>query len=240
MGSISEVHRSLSVKKTIGVLGGMGPEATAYFFKRIVELTPAKADQEHLRIIIDNNPKIPDRTEAILGRGDDPLPEMIKTIENLERAGAELIAIPCNSAHFYFDQLQKATRVPLINLIKEVVAEVTRLRVKRAGLLATTGTVKAGLYHRGFRGKGIKLLLPNEDEQEQVMSVIRCIKKGGLPRERLKNVVEGLISRGGEVLILGCTELSLIAPNIHWGVPIVDSLEVLAKATVKKAGRENV
>ena len=217
----------------------MGPGATVYLFKRIVELTPARTDQEHPRIIIDNNPKIPDRTEAILGRGDSPLPEMIQTIKNLEKAGAELIAIPCNSAHFYFDQLQEATRVPLINLIKEVTTEVAKLGVKGAGLLATTGTLKAGLYQRALQQRGIKVLLPDEKGQEQVMTVIRGIKSGKLTAGGLKLVAQELISRGAEAVVLGCTELSLIAQNISWGIPVVDSTEVLAKATIKRARRKD-
>jgi len=225
--------------RTIGILGGMGPGATVYLFKRIVELTPARTDQEHPRIIIDNNPKIPDRTEAILGRGDSPLPEMIQTIKNLEKAGAELIAIPCNSAHFYFDQLQEATRVPLINLIKEVTTEVAKLGVKGAGLLATTGTLKAGLYQRALQQRGIKVLLPDEKGQEQVMTVIRGIKSGKLTAGGLKLVAQELISRGAEAVVLGCTELSLIAQNISWGIPVVDSTEVLAKATIKRARRKD-
>lgn len=139
-------------EKVIGVLGGMGPEATADLFRKIIRATPAEKDQDHIRVIIDSNPKIPDRTAAIIGGGPSPLPEMTETAKNLEKAGADLIIIPCNTAHYYYEKLKKSIRIPILNMV-ELTAQAIKggfPHVKKVGIIGTTGTVRAGIYNRAL------------------------------------------------------------------------------------------
>jgi len=139
-------------EKIIGILGGMGPEATIDLFYKIIKFTPAEKDQEHLRIIIDNNPKIPDRTNAILGTGKDPLPELITTAKNLEKAGADFIIMPCNTAHYFISKIQKNISIPILNMIQETANDVKRVfpDFKKVCLFASKGTYKTKLYNTFF------------------------------------------------------------------------------------------
>jgi aspartate racemase len=223
--------------KRLGVLGGMGPAATAHFFQRVIELTPAASDQEHIPMVVYNDPTVPDRTEAILGRGPSPVPVLTKGLKLLEQAGCEVIAIPCNSAHFFYAELQQATDVPLLNILTEVVDAVSALRppVEKAGLLATTGTARSGIYREPLAQIGCELVLPEEWEQGDLMAVIRRIKGAEGEAEQVRVFAEALISRGVQAIILGCTELSLVAGGLDLSVPVVDSVEVLAQAAVEAA-----
>lgn len=226
--------------KIVGILGGMGPEATAQFLKKIVEHTPAEKDQDHLRLFLDHNPKIPDRTQAILGRGESPLSLMKEGLKNLQKLGADLIAIPCNSAHYFLEELQPATTVPIVDMVEEVVSE-TRHRVpgiKRVGLMATTGTVQGDIYRERFSAYKISLITPNGAEQKSVMRSIDQIK-GGLRTSKiateLRAIARGLVDRGAEAIILGCTELSLVGEDWALNVPVIDSLDVLARVVVRRS-----
>lgn len=226
--------------KIVGILGGMGPESTVDFFLKLIKATPAQKDQEHLRIIIDNNPKIPDRTLALLGKGESPLKELKRTIRNLEKAGAELIAMPCNTVYAYYDELQKSSHIPIINMISETIEYVQRKfpDIKKIGLLATTGTVKAGTYHKATRE--IEIITPDEVAQEKVMSAIysaQGIKAGHreYPRREILEVAEVLIEQGAEAIIIGCTEISLVLNRGDLPVPLIDPLQILAGVVVKKA-----
>lgn len=228
-------------EKVIGILGGMGPEATAALFLKIIKSTPAKKDQDHLRIIIDNNPKIPNRILAILGKGKSPLKQLQETLHNLEKAGAELIAIPCNTAHHYYRELQESTNVPIINMISETVAYIYKNfpDIKKIGLLATTGTIKAGIYHKAITK--MEVITPDEAAQETVMNAIygeQGIKAGytqGKPRDDILEVAKALINRGAEAIIIGCTEVSLVLTQEDLPVPLIDALQVLAAVAVRKA-----
>ena len=233
----------MAKEKVVGILGGMGPKSTADYFLKIIEATPAKKDQDHLRIIIDSNPKIPDRTLAILGKGRSFLPELLKTVRNLERAGAELITMPCNTAYHYYHELQKSTSVPIINMISETI-EYTRRnfpKAKKIGLLATTGTIKAGIYHEAVKGTGLEIIVPDEVAQKRVMNAIygaRGIKAEytrGKPREILFSSAQALITQGAEVIVIGCTEISLVLNQGDLPVPLIDPLQILARVVVEKA-----
>ena len=228
--------------KIIGILGGMGPEATATLFQKIIKTTPAKKDQDHLRIIIDSNPKIPERTLAILGKGESPLKQLQETLHNLEKAGAEIIAMPCNTAHYYYNELQASANVPIINMISETVASIHNSfpNIKKIGLLATTGTVKSRIYHKAITG--MEVITPDDSEQEIVMNAIygeRGVKAGftqGKSRNALLEVAKGLIDRGAEAIIVGCTEISLVLSQEDLPVPLIDALQVLAEAVIREAG----
>src|SRR4030042_3354613 len=140
-------------EKIIGILGGMGPEATIDLFYKIIKSTPAEKDQDHLRIIIDNNPKIPDRTAAILGKAEDPLPALQETAQNLEKAGADFIIIPCNTAHYFLSSIQESVNIPVLNMLEETAKETKKRipQIKKVGLLASIGVYKSEIYHQHFK-----------------------------------------------------------------------------------------
>ncbi len=225
--------------RTLGVLGGMGPAATAYFYQRVVELTPARRDQDHIATIICSDPRVPDRTEAILNQGPSPVPALVAGIQMLQQAGCEIIVVPCNSAHYFFDEMQAAARVPVLNILDEVAAAVAGLRppVKKVGLLATTGTAQSGIYAAPLARVGCELLLPEEWEQGDLMAVIRRIKGAGSGAGPVRMFAEALVRRGAQAIVLGCTELSLVAAELDLSVPVIDSVEVLAQAAVDTALR---
>ncbi|HDL85860.1 MAG TPA: amino acid racemase, partial [Candidatus Acetothermia bacterium] len=153
-------------ERTIGILGGMGPEATVELFRRIIALTPAKRDQDHLHVLIDSNPKIPDRTAAIRGQGESPLPLLIAAAKNLERAGADFIIIPCNTAHHWLHELREIISIPIIDMIGQTAERVASQQssAQWIGLLSTEGTLRSGLYQNAFASRGIALLVPNDQQ----------------------------------------------------------------------------
>jgi len=239
-GDVSTEPRA--AHRIVGVLGGMGPLATADFYAKLVRLTPARADQDHLRVVIDSNPKIPDRTAALTGEGPDPTPALVATARALVRAGAELIAIPCNSAHAFLSAVRQGVTVPVLDMVDEVAAAVAALdpAPRAIGLLAASGTLRAGLYQRALAARRIGLVEPTPDEQEAVMAVIRAVKTGDLApgvRERARESAGKLIERGAEALVLGCTELPLVLGSQDVPVPVFDSTAILAAAAVREATR---
>ena len=227
-------------EKIIGILGGMGPEATTDLFYKIIKLTPAEKDQEHLRIIIDNNPKILDRTASILGKGGDPLPALRETAQNLEKAGADFIIIPCNTAHYFLLSIQGSVKIPILNMIEETAKE-TRKKIsliQKVGLLASAGVYETKIYHQHFKKFNIEVISPEEKDKEKVMKVIYAVKAGDLSEKVKKNIIliaQKLIDKGVEAIIAGCTEIPLILKEGDVSVPIIDPTQALAKAAVRKA-----
>jgi len=227
-------------EKIIGILGGMGPEATIDLFYKIIKFTPAEKDQDHLRIIIDNNPKIPDRTAAILGKGEDPLPALQETARNLEKAGADFIIIPCNTAHHFLSSIQKSVKIPVLNMIEEAAKETQQIipQIKKVGLLASIGAYETEIYHQHFKKFNIEVISPEEKDKEEVMKAIYVVKAGNL-FERIKKsilkIAQELIDKGAEVIIAGCTEIPLILKEGDVSVPIIDPTQILAKIAVQKA-----
>lgn len=231
-------------EKVIGILGGMGPEATAELFYRIIKETPAKKDQEHLRIIVNNNPKIPDRTAAILGEGENPLPEMIRTAKNLEKAGVDFIIMPCITAHYYYEELQKSVRIPVLNMVELTAKALANdfPEVKKAGLLGTTGTVKGMVFEKALSKVGVRVIYPSAEGQKRVMEAIyNCVKAGKISEGRKILVEEAnrLINAGAEAIICGCTEISLVLKDGNVAKPVIDPLQILARGAVMFAlGKE--
>ena len=226
--------------KTIGVLGGMGPWATLDFFEKILRLTPAKTDQEHLRVIIDNNPKIPDRSPAIAGTGEDPTPALVAGARILQQAGADVIVIPCNTAHYFYERVQNAVAIPVLHIMEEVVStareEVPSARV--LGILATAAAVSSGLYARACARKGIEVVNPDPAGQQVVNRAIYAVKGGQMGPEitaGLKKIADGLVRRGAQALVLGCTELPFVLKPQDVRVPLLDSNQILARAAVRFA-----
>ncbi|NJE84413.1 amino acid racemase [Thermococcus sp. CX2] len=224
-------------EKVIGILGGMGPLATAELFRRIIEKTPAKRDQDHPRIIIYNNPKIPDRTAFILGKGEDPRPELIEGARKLESWGADFIIMPCNTAHFFAESIQRAIKIPLVSMVEETAKRIEEMGIRKVGLLATDGTIKGLIYHRALLNRGIKIAVPNPEYQKLVMEgIYEGVKAGNLElgRELLLKVAERL-ERRSEAIIAGCTEVSVAIGPDDLGVPLIDPLDVIAEKAVRLA-----
>jgi len=227
-------------EKVIGILGGMGPEATIDLFYKIIKFSPAEKDQEHLRIIIDNNPKIPDRTAAILGKGEDPLPALQETAQNLEKAGADFIIIPCNTAHYFLSQIQKSVRIPVLNMIEETAKDIQQRipQIQKVGLLASIGTYKTEIYHQQFKKLNIEVVYPDEKDKDVVMKAIYAVKAGDLSegvKSNILKIAQKLIDEGVKVIIAGCTEIPLILKEGDIPVPLIDPTQVLAKIAVQKA-----
>ncbi len=223
----------------VGVLGGMGPEATADLFLKIIRLTPAARDQDHLRILIDNHPQIPDRTAAILGRGPDPTPALVASARLLERMGAQVLAMPCNTAHHFHAAIQAALEVPLLHMMLETAAYVAEAypSARRVGLLATDGTLAAGLYQRALAGRGLRVLTPEPGVQERLMAGIYAVKAGDLDAARpgVLAAARALADAGCDLVVLGCTEVPLAVGAGDVSLPLVDATWVLARATVREA-----
>lgn len=224
-------------EKIIGILGGMGPLATVELFRRIVEKTPAKRDQDHPRIIIYNNPKIPDRTAFILGNGEDPRPKLIEGARKLESWGADFIIMPCNTAHFFAETIQKVISIPLVNMIEETAKKIEEMGLRKVGLLATDGTVKGLIYHRALLSRGVQIAVPNKNGQKRVMEAIYGgVKAGNLELgRRLLLEVARKLERRVDGIIAGCTEVSVALKPDDLSVPLIDPLDVIAEKAVRLA-----
>lgn len=220
----------------------MGPLATADFYTKLVRLTPARTDQDHPRVIIDSNPKIPDRTAGLLGLGPDPTPLLTATARGLERAGAEVLAIPCNAAHAYLAAIRRSVKIPVLDIMEEVAATASALTPppRAVGLLAMPGTVRARRYHRALAARGIAVVDCTAGDEKEVHAVVNAVKTGDLGRavrERLRDVAVGLIHRGADAIILGCTELPLVMSPQDVAVPLLDGTEILAAAALRASLR---
>lgn len=229
------------MKKTIGIIGGMGPLATVKLFEKIVLNTRADSDQDHPRTIIDSNTRIPDRTKNILSDGESPTLELIESARCLERAGADFLIMPCNTAHYFMDEVLKEVTLPFINMIKETVKTVKKdFEGTRVGLLSTDGTISSGVYSKELEKEGIEYILPSPESQKAIMNLIYSIKKGQYNSDLTKffAAIDELHSQGVQTIILGCTELSVAADmyQLPDRVNYVDALVVLAREAIVGAG----
>ncbi|HRR25750.1 MAG TPA: amino acid racemase [Acidobacteriota bacterium] len=225
--------------KTVGILGGMGPDATAAFFQKIIDLTPASRDQEHIPVVLISEPRIPDRCSYLMGfSGESPEPYLVELAQRLEKAGADLIAMPCNTAHKFWPQIARGVAVPVLHIVDETL-RVVRCRYPGArslGLLATTATVSCGLYQEAA-DEDFTWILPGGKSQAVVQGAIEAVKghQDLAPhRKGFQRVVEEIASEGAEVVIYGCTELGLFGVHVP-DLAVVDSLEALAEAAVEQA-----
>lgn len=226
----------MNAKKTLGILGGMGPMATVQFYKNVVAHTLADRDADHINIIITSRADIPDRTDYILGKSSEsPLPKMIADAKTLADAGAEIIAIPCNTARYFHAELEASVSVPVLDIVRETAEHVMLRGFKRAAILGTIGTIKIGAYKRALEGFGVEGVEPDDDTQSLITSVIYDYVKAGRPGgERIfDEAARRMFERGCDCLILGCTELPLAANE---DVRFVDSLEVLAYRSIVLCG----
>lgn len=225
-------------KKTVGIIGGMGPAATAELFQKMIMLTDASCDKEHIHILIDNYPQIPDRTKAILSGSDAPVSFIAEAGKRLELAGAEIILIPCNTSHYFYDKIANALSVPVIHMIEETAEVCKEMGYTKVGVLATDGTRSTGIFDAALIKKGIECVYPPQDAQKEVMAVIYDQVKAGEPIDtnKLKVYLHQMAKQGVQAFILGCTELPLALKDGEDGFAFIDTLTVLAKAGVKKAG----
>lgn len=216
----------------------MGPAATVDFYAKLVRATPASRDQEHIRIVMVADPTIPDRSEAILGMGADPGPDLIHAAQQLVQANATMIAIPCNSAHAFLPRIAASVPVPIIDMVAESVRVVSRRSgVRRVGILATSGTLAAGIYQRQFREAGIELVTPDISQQSSsVMPAIRATKAGASPGAALRLLLPALDSLEAaqcDAVIAACTEIPLILGHHTGDIPIIDTTAVLVARVVE-------
>lgn len=214
--------------------------ATALFMKMIIEMTDAENDQEHIEMIVYNCPQIPDRTEYILGKStQNPAPKLVSIGKRLAEEGVGLIAIPCVTAGFFYPELTAEIKVPIIDIIAEVCSYLKERGIHRVGLMATSGTIACGLFQKAFEDSGRTLILPEAADQEEVMYVIYENVKANRPvdLERFNKVAGHLKSAGAEVILLGCTELSVVGENCNIGTGYLDVMRLLARRAVEQCGK---
>ncbi len=219
-------------EKTLGILGGMGPEATLYFIGKVIELTPAERDQDHIRMIIVNDPKIPNRTAAIMEGGESPVPVLIRDAKLLEDSGADLIAVPCNTFFFFYEEVQRTVSIPIIHMIEETAKAFEEAGIKKAGIVVTKGTLKTRLYHNSLGKRGIQLIQARD--MEGIMRAIYNIKAGKKEgtKQKFLECFKELKNRGAEVVISGCTEIPLVISKDEF--PYVDPMEIVAKIVIRE------
>ena len=226
-------------KKTIGIIGGMGPLATADLFKKIVLNTKAEKDQDHIRVLIDNNTDIPDRTAAILHGGDDPVPQLTKSAKALEKIGADFLIVPCNTAHYFREAVQMSVDIPILSMIELTGEAVLSRGIKTVGLLATEGTINSGIYQNVFKKLGIEIIVPESEEQKEITDLIyKGVKAGNAAHDvgGVRKVIESLLGRGAQTLILGCTELPVAVEMYGLDYNTCDPTLELARGAIRAAG----
>jgi aspartate racemase len=230
----------------VGVVGGVGPAATVDFVKKIVSNTPAARDQDHIKLVVEQNPQIPDRTENLLGQGADPTISLYATCKKLEAGGADMVAIPCNTAHAFVERIQPYLGIPILNMLTETASELRRRfpKLTRVGLLATSGTLGSGVYAKALAAEGLQTIVPDESHQALVMRAIygeKGVKAGHVSGQCQSDIVAAanhLAGQGVQAIILGCTELPLLlsAPvfttEMGSRVALIDPTLVLAQRCV--------
>jgi aspartate racemase len=223
--------------KLIGILGGMGPLATVDFLEKVIRATPASQDQDHVPMIVHHVPQIPNRNLAVLDGHDAPFEPMLSGLRTLQRSGADAIAIPCNTAHAWFDRLAQETQVPLIH-IADAVAQNVRKRgsgTSEVVLLATRGTIAAGIYTSRANGIADRIILPEDTVQVRIERIILAVKAGriGEARDEASRVAEHLLSgQGDRLLLLACTELPIAFETSRFSSHLIDSSQALAEACI--------
>ena len=228
-------------EKILGILGGMGPEATSYFFHQLIKATPVKKDEDHIKTIIYSNPQIPDRTEAILGRGESPAEAMVKSANILAQAGVSTVFMPCFTAHYFFDEVQAQVNTPMTSLLKIIHHYIDEhyKDIKTVGILCTDGTVKSKIFENELDNYDV--IYPKEDIQAScVVKAIygeKGIKAGyteGEPTELLAKAAQHLKDQGAQLLIMGCTEIPLAFKEESIDIPVVNSMKIAAQHFVKQ------
>jgi aspartate racemase len=224
--------------RILGVLGGMGPLASAEFMRRLTLLTPAERDQDHVPAVLVSDPRVPDRTAARLHGGEDPLPALVRGIRVLEATGCGAIAIPCNTAHGWFEGMSKATELPIIHIVDAAEADLRRqgVRPDRIGLMGTAGTLAMRLYQNRLESRGWECMVPTPDEMaSHVSPAIAQVKSNNVAGAYapLAEIASRLMERGASAVVLGCTEIPLgIDAGPVLPFPVTDTIAALARASI--------
>ncbi|MCM1049084.1 MAG: amino acid racemase [Clostridiales bacterium] len=224
----------------LGIIGGLGPMATAYFMQLLVQMSDAKTDQEHMDTLVYSMPSIPDRTGYIIGESkENPVTQMVYCGKKLKEIGADIIAIPCITAHYFHEELEEKIGLPIINAIEETALCLEEEKVSKVGIMATDGTIKSGLFQKTLEKRGIEVVLPDIDNQKKVMSIIYDEVKAGksVDMARFYQISAALNKQGAEAVLLACTELSLIKRDNILNGAYLDVMEVLARKAVQCCNR---
>ena len=230
--------------KIAGVMGGMGPDATVDFMARVVAMTSSGRDQDHVHLIVDQDPTVPNRRDAIAGRVDGVSEHLGRMAKRLEDAGADFLVMVCNTAHVFLDDVHRVTTIPFFSIIDESIAAVEKCRpgAKRIGIMATDGCLDTGIYQQAVEASGREALVPDAAGRAELMALIDAIKAGNQGADiarRMEAVAQQLVEQGAEAIIGGCTEIPLVFEGEGFAVPVISSTNVLAEKTVALAkGRE--
>lgn len=224
----------------VGILGGMGPAATADFYSKLIAATPAATDQEHLKVMIWADPGVPDRSHALSGHGEDPTPALVRGAQKLAEAGAAFYVAACNGTHAFLPAVREQVDLDYLSIIDATADHLRALpHVRRAGLLATDATLTAQLYQDGLQAVGVGPVIPEVQDQRTVMESIYAVKAGNLSDEQrraLAEVSNRLVERGADVVVAACTEIPLALTSSEAGRPLIDPAVLLANRVVTEAG----
>lgn len=236
-----KIQKDKKNTKIIGILGGMGPFATIDIYKEILDSVEVKTEREYPHVVINSNPKIPSRTRSFLFNEKSPVEGMIKEAKSLEKIGVDFIIIPCNSAHYFLQEVRKSIETEIVDMV-EVVADYIHKKfptIKKAGLLGGEVILGSDIYERSLCKYGITIIKPSEDKNNLVRSCIDMIKHNSITTSvklEFVNLINSLIDEGSEIIILGCTEFPILFRNFAFKVPFIDTTKVLARYAAKKAG----
>ncbi len=227
----------MNTKPVLGILGGMGPKATTYFVDKVLSYDPANTDQNYLRHVVYNDPTIPDRNKAILEAGRSPLPKLKRNAEKLQDFGVDVIAMPCNTAHYYYDSLSESVNVPIINMVETCREQVEKEGLSSVGILCTKTVKEVGIYDRVFRSYEGKIIYPTD--QSGLMDAIYSVKSSNVEKARniISDIIEVLWGRGADGIIVACSDLSVL--DIETRIQIIDATKTLAKYCVKTLKNNN-
>ena len=229
-------------EKVVGVIGGMGPEATVDFLHRLVARTPARDDADHLRVLVDNNPKIPSRIAALIdGTGEDPTPVLCDMARGLQAQGADFLVMPCNTAHYYLPAIARSVSIPVLDMVQLAIQKLSVVKPRRVGMLASPAVRKVGLYKARMEQAGLHALFPEPQDEDVLLGIIKAVKAGRLDDKRRQDyskVAGNLLSGGADALLVACTEFSVIGPPAGVTASVVDALDVLVEATIATARGE--
>jgi aspartate racemase len=217
----------------VGVIGGMGPAATVDFMRRVQALRSGGRDQDHVRLIVDLNPGLADRNAAIAGTGPSPGAGLANMARGLERAGAEVLVMPCNTAHAFAADILSATTLPFLDMVEATADVAAGHGARRAGVLATSGCLEAGLYQRALKARGLQAVVPEGELRARFMDLVYRIKQGEAPVDEMRAIAHALVAQGADVVIAACTEVPLVLDRAD--VPLINSTQVLAERTVDAA-----
>lgn len=231
------------VDKVLGVLGGMGPLASAQFMLRLTLLTPADRDQDHIPAVLWSDPRVPDRTRGKLAGGDDPLPWLLRGVAGLKQAGAGAIAIPCNTAHGWYQEMADAATIPILHIVDAAAEDLRRQNIRpgKIGLMGTAATLAMRLYQERLAGQGWDCIVPDDAQMARnVTPAIALVKANRVQEafEPLAEIANDLAARGASAVVLGCTEIPLgiqAGPPETLRAPVVDTIDALARASIRWA-----